>query len=71
MNRTSGHLARTLPRRAELAWKLRRLVRFTQFVALHVLTVFGTCPEAIKLAPVMRELRRHPDRVVRKGAEEQ
>ena len=24
----------------------------------------GTRPEAIKLAPVIRELRRHPDRVV-------
>ena len=31
---------------------------------LKVLTVFGTRPEAIKLAPVIRELRRHPDRVV-------
>jgi len=27
-------------------------------------TVFGTRPEAIKLTPVMRELRQHPDRVV-------
>ena len=26
--------------------------------------VFGTRPEAIKLPPVIRELRRHPDRVV-------
>jgi UDP-N-acetylglucosamine 2-epimerase (non-hydrolysing) len=31
---------------------------------LKVLTVFGTRPEAIKLAPVIRRLRRHPDRVV-------
>ena len=27
---------------------------------IKVLTVFGTRPEAIKLAPVIRELRRHP-----------
>lgn len=27
-----------------------------------VLTVFGTRPEAIKMAPVIRELQRHPDR---------
>jgi UDP-N-acetylglucosamine 2-epimerase (non-hydrolysing) len=33
-------------------------------VALKVLTVFGTRPEASKLAPVSWELRRHPDRVV-------
>ena len=31
---------------------------------VQILTVSGTCPEAIKLAPVIRELRRHPDRVV-------
>ena len=31
---------------------------------MQILTVFGTRPEAIKLAPVIRELRRHPDRVV-------
>ncbi len=31
---------------------------------LKLLTVFGTRPEAIKLAPVIRELRRHPDRAV-------
>jgi len=31
---------------------------------LKVLSVFGTRPEAIKLAPVIRELRRHPDRLV-------
>ena len=31
---------------------------------MKVLTVFGTRPEAIRLALVMRELRRHPDRVV-------
>jgi len=31
---------------------------------LKVLTVFGTRPEAIKLAPVIRELRKYPDRVV-------
>ena len=31
---------------------------------LKVLSVSGTRPEAIKLAPVIRELRRHPDRVV-------
>ncbi len=28
----------------------------------RILVVFGTRPEAIKLAPVIRELRRHPDR---------
>ena len=28
---------------------------------LHVLTVLGTRPEAIKLAPVIRELGRHRD----------
>jgi len=27
---------------------------------VQILTVFGTRPEAIKLAPVSRELRRHP-----------
>lgn len=31
---------------------------------IKVLSVFGTRPEAIKLAPVIRELRKHPDRVV-------
>jgi UDP-N-acetylglucosamine 2-epimerase len=31
---------------------------------LKVLTVFGTRPEAIKRAPVIWELRRHPDRAV-------
>jgi len=31
---------------------------------LKVLSVSGTRPEAIKRAPVIRELRRHPDRVV-------
>jgi UDP-N-acetylglucosamine 2-epimerase (non-hydrolysing) len=30
---------------------------------LKVLTVFGTRPEAVKLAPVIRALARHPDRV--------
>jgi UDP-N-acetylglucosamine 2-epimerase len=33
-------------------------------VAIKVLTLFGTRPEAIKLAPVIRALRRHPDWVV-------
>ena len=33
-------------------------------MALKVLTVFGTRPEAIKLAPAMRELGRHPDWMV-------
>ena len=32
---------------------------------MKVLTVFGTRPEAIKLAPVIRELERHPDLFVR------
>ena len=31
---------------------------------IKVLSVFGTRPEAIKLAPVIRELRKHPDRVM-------
>lgn len=31
---------------------------------IRVLSVFGTRPEAIKLVPVIRELRRHPDQVV-------
>lgn len=33
---------------------------------LKVLSVFGTRPEAIKLAPVILELRKHPDGVVSK-----
>jgi len=33
---------------------------------LKVLTIFGTRPEAIKLAPVIRELQKHPNRVVSK-----
>ena len=33
---------------------------------LKVLTVFGTRPEAIKLAPVIWEFRKYPDRVVSK-----
>lgn len=31
---------------------------------IRVLSVFGTRPEAIKMAPVVAELRRHPDRIV-------
>jgi UDP-N-acetylglucosamine 2-epimerase (non-hydrolysing) len=31
---------------------------------LKVLTVFGTRPEAVKLGPVIRELGRHPNRIV-------
>ncbi len=31
---------------------------------LKVLSVFGTRPEASKLAPVIRELRRQPKRAV-------
>ncbi|MDQ0285039.1 UDP-N-acetylglucosamine 2-epimerase (non-hydrolyzing) [Desulfofundulus luciae] len=31
---------------------------------LKVLTVFGTRPEAIKMAPLIKELQRHPDRVL-------
>ncbi|HET6316927.1 MAG TPA: UDP-N-acetylglucosamine 2-epimerase (non-hydrolyzing), partial [Chloroflexota bacterium] len=30
---------------------------------LKVLTVFGTRPEAVKLAPVIRELARYPEQV--------
>ena len=43
---------------------------FRAFVAriaqamLKVLTVFGTRPEAVKLGPVIRELGRHPARVI-------
>jgi UDP-N-acetylglucosamine 2-epimerase len=33
---------------------------------IKVLSVFGACPEPIKLAPVIRELRRHSDRMVGK-----
>lgn len=33
---------------------------------LKVLTVFGTRPEAIKLAPVIMELKKHQDRVISK-----
>jgi UDP-N-acetylglucosamine 2-epimerase (non-hydrolysing) len=31
---------------------------------LQILSISGTRPEAIKLAPVIRELRRHPDQMV-------
>ncbi len=30
---------------------------------LHILSIFGTRPEAIKLAPVVRELERHPGEI--------
>jgi UDP-N-acetylglucosamine 2-epimerase (non-hydrolysing) len=30
---------------------------------LKILSVFGTRPEAIKMAPVVKELRKHPDRI--------
>ena len=30
---------------------------------LKVLTVFGTRPEAIKMAPLIAELERHPGRI--------
>ena len=33
---------------------------------LKILTVFGTRPEAIKMAPVIAELARHPDRIENK-----
>jgi len=33
---------------------------------LTVLSVFGTRPEAIKMSPVIKELQKHPDRVVSK-----
>ena len=33
---------------------------------LKVLTIFGTRPEAIKLAPVIKELAKHPDQIVSK-----
>jgi UDP-N-acetylglucosamine 2-epimerase len=41
----------------------RERIRETSIVALKVLTLFGTRPEAIKLAPVIWELRKHPERV--------
>ena len=31
---------------------------------MQILTVSGTRPEAIKLAPMIRELRQRPDRMV-------
>ncbi len=34
---------------------------------LKVLTVFGTRPEAIKMAPLIAELERHPDRIVNRN----
>lgn len=34
---------------------------------LKVLTVFGTRPEAIKMAPLIRELERHPDKIQNKN----
>ena len=30
---------------------------------IGVLCVFGTCPEAIRMAPVVRELRKQPERL--------
>jgi UDP-N-acetylglucosamine 2-epimerase (non-hydrolysing) len=30
---------------------------------MRILCIFGTRPEAIKMAPVIRQLRRHPDRI--------
>jgi len=30
---------------------------------MNVLTIFGTRPEAIKMAPVVKELEKHPDRI--------
>ena len=31
---------------------------------IKVLSVFGTRPEAIKMAPVLAELERHPDHII-------
>ena len=31
---------------------------------IKVMTVFGTRPEAIKMAPVVLELAKHPDKIV-------
>gem|GEM_PF-3593195 len=36
------------------------------FPMLKVLSIFGTLPEAIKMAPVIRELARHPACMTRK-----
>ena len=30
---------------------------------MKVLTIFGTRPEVVKLAPVIKELERHPDKI--------
>jgi len=30
---------------------------------MHVLSIFGTRPEAIKMAPVVKELEKHPDKI--------
>ena len=30
---------------------------------IKVLTVFGTRPEAIKMAPLVKELEKHPDKI--------
>lgn len=30
---------------------------------LHVMVIFGTRPEAVKMAPVIKELQRHPDEI--------
>jgi len=30
---------------------------------IKILSVFGTRPEAIKMAPVIKELRKHPDQI--------
>ena len=31
---------------------------------LKVLSIFGTRPEAIKMAPVVKELEKHPDQII-------
>jgi len=31
---------------------------------LQVVSVFGTRPEAIKMAPVVKELEKHPDKII-------
>jgi UDP-N-acetylglucosamine 2-epimerase (non-hydrolysing) len=42
----------------ESAWSKRELLR--RLDVRTVLTIFGTRPEAVKLAPVIKELERHP-----------
>ncbi len=46
--------------------KAIRNTRLTQSKRIKVLSVFGTRPEAIKMAPVIRELEKHPNFITSK-----